>query len=235
MGMTTSTKPGEGELLTIRDRRTLGDATGVAVSRTVDCPRRASSVDVHDCGHCGFGKIVWREGAPRAEVKCTHARTLGLDPRPITFDAHTLVKSVMSPHVLCVREDASLDAIATLFLEDHLTAVPVLDAEGRPMGMVSKTDLLREVRERGEIPEAPVKTKLPSGFHVDRSMATTAGDVMTPLVFAVLENATLAQAIPLMAFEGVHHAPVVTTEGRVVGVLSSMDVLRWLSQSLRSA
>jgi CBS domain-containing protein len=231
MDMTTDPTPAS-ELLVIRARRTLGGADGVELHRTVDCPRRAASADLDDCAHCGFGTIIWPKSAARPMVECTHGRGPALSSRTITLDANTLVKDVMSPDVACVREDASLDSIATLFLEEGLTAVPVLDAEGRPLGLVSKTDLLREVRDRGEIPEAGVLLR---GFHIDRSVATTASDVMTPLVFAVLENATLAQAVPLMTFEGVHHAPVVTSEGRVVGVLSSMDVLRWLTRSLKTS
>ena len=229
--MATTPSP-EAQLLEIRDRRTLG-ADGVELHRTVDCPRRAASADLSDCSHCGLGTIVWPEGAGRARIACTHEVGASLSARIVSLDGNTQVKTVMSPDVACIRAEASLDSIATLFLEDGLTALPVIDAEGRPIGLVSKTDLLRELRERGEIPTT-AEDAVPRGFHVDRDVAMTAGDVMTPLVFAVLENATIAQAVPLMAFEGVHHAPVVTSEGRVVGVLSSMDLMRWLSSALRA-
>lgn len=231
MSAPTSTKPANPQLLTIHDRRTLGGPEGVELRRTVDCSRSASSTVVDDCAHCGFGKLVWPEGARRPNIECSHPRHPSQAPRLATIDANTLVKSVMSQNATCARADASLETIAALFLEDGLTAVPVLDADGRPIGLVSKTDLLREVRDRGEIPDA----SLPRGMHVVPDALVCAGDVMTPLVFAVLENATLGQAIPLMAFEHVHHAPVVTADGRVVGVLSSMDVLRWLSTTLRRA
>ena len=231
--MTTQRHLVETELLPIHERRTLGGPKVVELRRTVDCPRRACSVELSDCAHCDFGQVVWTDGSSRAQVQCSHPGEKVIEPRPVSVDAHTLVKSIMSAHVICVHADASLETIATLFLEDGVTAVPVTDPDGRPIGMVSKTDLLREVQERGSIPEAPNPQQLPRGFHEERIVTDCAGEVMTPLVFAVLENATVAQAISLMAFERVHHAPVVTADGCVVGVLSSMDVMHWLAASLQ--
>ena len=63
-------------------------------------------------------------------------------------------------------------------------------------------------------------------------MATTAGEIMTPLAVTVSETATIAEASALMALEGVHRLPVVNNamSGRVVGVVSALDVLGWLAR-----
>jgi CBS domain-containing protein len=54
---------------------------------------------------------------------------------------------------------------------------------------------------------------------------------MTPVTFVLPENASIAQAAALMAYEGVHRIPVVSCSGDIVGLVSSLDVLRWLGQA----
>ena len=68
------------------------------------------------------------------------------------------------------------------------------------------------------------------GFHVYEPAKLTAGDVMSPLVLTLHESSNIGQASSLMAYEGVHRLPVVSDEGRVVGILSSLDVLRWFGR-----
>jgi CBS domain-containing protein len=66
------------------------------------------------------------------------------------------------------------------------------------------------------------------GLHIERPSCKTASDVMTPLALALTERASIARAAALMAFEGVHHVVLVGATGAVVGVLSSLDIARWL-------
>lgn len=53
---------------------------------------------------------------------------------------------------------------------------------------------------------------------------------MTPIAFTLHENGTLSQAAALMAYEGIHRLHVTDQDGRVVGVLSSLDVLEWFAR-----
>ncbi len=52
-----------------------------------------------------------------------------------------------------------------------------------------------------------------------------------PKAFTLPASATLSRAAALMAFEGIHRVPVVSTDGRVVGIVSSLDVARWLARN----
>lgn len=54
-------------------------------------------------------------------------------------------------------------------------------------------------------------------------------DVMMPLVFALYETAAVSQAAGLMAVEGVHRLLVASPRGELVGILSALDVMRWLA------
>jgi CBS domain-containing protein len=119
--------------------------------------------------------------------------------------------SIMTRTPFCIREDVGVSAIADLLLERGFGAVPVVDADGRALGVVSKTDLLRHQ-------------------HAGLPGDATATDIMMPMVFAVDQTTSLGDAAALMAGEGVHRLPVVDASGRVVGILSSLDLVRWLGQ-----
>ena len=91
-----------------------------------------------------------------------------------------------------------------------VSAVPVLDENGAPIGIVSKTDMVR-AEDFGR-QEEPGRLK--------------AGDLMTPVAFTVPEFATVQEAADIMARAGVHRVFVVDEKGRATGVFSSMDIVR---------
>ena len=121
--------------------------------------------------------------------------------------AHLTVADVMTKGAVCVPVDCDLASLSTLLLSCGIGGAPVVDGEGRVLGVVSKTDLLRAAEEG-----------LPT--------TTRVRDVMTSLAFTVRADAPLARAAALLAVEGVHRAPVVEAGGRVVGMLSTSDLAR---------
>jgi len=127
----------------------------------------------------------------------------------------TSVSEVMSRDVFCLSMDTSIDAVVDLFLDKDLAQAPVVDAAWRPLGMVSKNDLLRlfDAQERGLVPpQARVR------------------HVVVPNVISIHPSASLSVAAAIMANEGVHALPIVAPGGEVVGVISTLDVIRWLAQ-----
>jgi CBS domain-containing protein len=112
----------------------------------------------------------------------------------------------MTADVWCVGEDLDSEIATQLLLDRNIGGAPVVDSVGRPVGVISRTDLLRE-----------------------RNRSSRVREIMTPMVFALPERATVAQAAALMAFERVHRLPVVSEDGRVVGVVSSIDLVAWLA------
>lgn len=150
----------------------------------------------------------------------------------------TPVSEVMTSDVVCVRADVSIDVLIESMLERGFSGAPVVDERGKAIGVVSKTDLLRELHERGDTIEAPPKKlrtrgglefQLRPGFHVEELARTTVGEIMMPVAFTLTESAPISQAAALMAFEGVHRVPVLARDGTVVGIVSSLDILRWLA------
>ena len=107
----------------------------------------------------------------------------------------------------CVTEEVTLPVLASCLLDGGYSGLPVVDTEGRPVGVVSKTDLLRH----GVTPDGRVK------------------DVMTSMSFTLEDDQSVSKAAAIMAYEGIHRLPVVDANGKVVGLLSSLDVLHWLA------
>jgi CBS domain-containing protein len=60
-------------------------------------------------------------------------------------------------------------------------------------------------------------------------LALTAADVMMPLAITLDEHATVAHAAAMMSVEDVHHVPIVAEGGALIGVVSTMDIVRWLA------
>ena len=71
---------------------------------------------------------------------------------------------------------------------------------------------------------------LEPGFHLEELASATAEEIMNPLVFSVSVNASVAQVAAIMAFDGVHRLPVVGEKGDVVGLVSAIDVMRWIGR-----
>lgn len=143
----------------------------------------------------------------------------------------------MTQDVLCVRENVSIEALSALFLTRGISGAPVVDERGRAIGVVSKTDLVREQYENGQaLPESAAGEPsgdgacLSDGLQAMEVSRGTVADIMTPVALTLYAHSQLSRAAALMACERMHRVPVVSEEGKVVGILTAMDVMRWLAQ-----
>lgn len=125
---------------------------------------------------------------------------------------------IMSRDITCARRDLDAERVAELMLQNHIGCMPVVEEPGRPIGMITKLDLVEQLVGRdGRPPEG-------LGMH-------SAGALMMPLAITLDQHATIAHAAALMASEDIHHLFVVDDEGRLIGVLSTMDIVRWLARN----
>jgi CBS domain-containing protein len=154
--------------------------------------------------------------------------------------SHIPVAKVMCSSVRTVRSDTSIDAVTELLLDEGVGSIPVVDDAGTPLGMLSKTDILHEIRDRADteewldtlsLPEPRDESELPRGYNATRTRRATAGEIMTPLCIVVREWDSLAQVAALLAYENIRQVPVVGIDGRLVGMVSRLDVSRWLAEA----
>jgi CBS domain-containing protein len=125
------------------------------------------------------------------------------------------VGEVMSRSAVCLNPEVRLHAVTQMFLDRGISSAPIVDDAWRPMGILSKTDLLRGLSED---PSAP------------QDLQGHASDVMTPSVLTLPPEAPITVAAALMAYEGIHRLPVVTPSGEVVGMVSTLDIVKWVAR-----
>jgi CBS domain-containing protein len=138
------------------------------------------------------------------------------------------VRAVMTREVVSVTPDTPLADVMDLLLGRLFTAVPVVDEAGHVLGIVSDGDLMA----RGGLPQRLGLTErldpatLTAQLAELRQAGRLAREVMTSPTLTVREDAALAHAVSLMVARQVKRMPVVDGQGRLVGMLSRLDVLK---------
>lgn len=136
---------------------------------------------------------------------------------------NTTVKEVMTTSVIAVRRGASFKEMAARLREHRVSAFPVLDDDGRVIGVVSEADLL--TKEALEFdPHGKVSSML---HHREQAKAAgvTAEDLMTKPPVTIGPHEFVSHAARLMYARRVKRLPVVDDDGRLVGIVSRADVL----------
>ncbi|GGR83910.1 hypothetical protein GCM10010269_23770 [Streptomyces humidus] len=135
-----------------------------------------------------------------------------------------IVSDVMTQTVVAVGRDAPFKEIVRTMEQWSVSAMPVLEGEGRVVGVVSEADLLpKEEFREGEQSMYEQRERLPD---VAKAGATTAGELMSAPAVTVRPDATLAQAARIMAVRHVKRLPVVDDIGMLQGIVSRADLLK---------
>lgn len=138
---------------------------------------------------------------------------------------------IMVKDVVTVGPDAPVMDIAALMLERHISGLPVVDGDGRVLGIVSEGDLIR----RPEIETDRVKLGWLRLLVSDEARARdfvkhhgrTAREVMTQPALSVAVDTPLAEVVRLMERHRVKRLPVVE-RGKLAGLVTRTDLLRAL-------
>ncbi len=123
-------------------------------------------------------------------------------------------QQIMTRHVESVSTEDPIQYVVHLFNENNISAAAVLDGEGTPIGVITKTDIVRyeEERQMGTNGEDTVK------------------DWMTPVIFSVKPDISMKEIARRMVRYGIHHIFVRGRNGeRLMGIVSSFDVLRHIA------
>jgi CBS domain-containing protein len=136
------------------------------------------------------------------------------------------VHDVMTSDVVTVREDTSFHDLVRLLAKHHVSALPVVDAAGRAVGMVSASDLFLKQVE----PVRDGAGRLLEGrrrrLERAKSAGATAAQVMTAPAATVGREQPLTDAARIMHDRGVKRLAVVDTAGVLVGIVTRSDLLK---------
>jgi CBS domain-containing protein len=137
----------------------------------------------------------------------------------------------MTRSVVTVSADATVFAAADILLGSRISAAPVVDADGKVVGIVSEADLMN----RPEVGTVPAKSWLQrlladNAFLARdyiRSHSHRVADVMTKEVITATEHTQLAEIAKLMERHHIKRVPIVR-DGKVVGIVSRANLLQGL-------
>ncbi len=134
------------------------------------------------------------------------------------------VRDLMTTEPVTTTPDAPLKEAARLMVKHKVSGLPVC-RDGKVVGIVTEGDFLRQEANRDQ----PYRFGLLDALFGDEPKpppsAETVGAVMTENVFTIDPDATLSEAARIMATKRVKRLPVVSGDGKLVGVISRADVV----------
>jgi CBS-domain-containing membrane protein len=135
-----------------------------------------------------------------------------------------VVADVMTSTVVSVRDDTPFKQIIEALADAHVSALPVVDADGHVLGIVSESDLLAKVA--GVRRNAPHVSGQGTEPRPRKAEAETARDLMTASVVTTRPDARVAHAARVAALQHVRRLPVVDSADKLVGIVTRSDLLR---------
>lgn len=151
----------------------------------------------------------------------------------------TTAAQIMTKKVLTVKPSTPLREIAALLAENNISAVPVVDARGDVVGMVSEGDLVRghtvahDERSAWWLEMIAEGSKLSPEYETYvRSADKTAADVMSKPVITAAPDATTVELAQLMEKHKIKRLPIVEN-GKLVGIVSRANLIHSMAMALR--
>lgn len=144
------------------------------------------------------------------------------------------VADVMTRDPVTAQADTPLSTVIKILAERRISGLPVVDAAGKLIGVVSETDLMW--KETGATPppyvmllDSVIYLENPAKYdrELHKALGETVKDVMTDHhMITVTPDKPLRDAAQLMHERTVHRLPVVDEAGRVIGILTRGDIIR---------
>lgn len=145
-------------------------------------------------------------------------------------------RDIMTTEVLTVSPETSIEELAKLLENRKIGGVPVVEADGRLVGIITQSDLVERAREL-ELPPAVnildfhIYLQIPSHLfrRVEKMLGATVRDCMSPKPLTVAPDTPVSRIAALMAKQKVHTLPVLEKE-KLVGIVGKMDLVRALAR-----
>jgi CBS domain-containing protein len=147
-------------------------------------------------------------------------------------------KDVMATNVATIQPETKLADAIGIMLERHISGLPVVDADGRLVGVLTEGDLLRRTETGTELRHTQWFDFFAGPGRLAAEYVRTHGrrveDLMTNTVVTAAPEATLTALVELMESKRIKRVPVLR-DGVLVGIVSRADLLRPLFDALNAA
>lgn len=163
-------------------------------------------------------------------------------------------RDVMTAQVTTVSQDVSVEELIGLLRASHFSGIPVVDADGRAVGLVSETDILRALaytvgppgsgefartfqagkkRVSAVILDAVGHGDLHSAAALRELVQRPVRDLMTPYVHHCSADAPVVEVCEMMVWKEIRRVVVLDDDKRPIGMISSIDLIQRLGEWLR--
>jgi len=143
---------------------------------------------------------------------------------------------IMTPEVITIAPEASIAELAQLLDRHRINGVPVVDDNGRVVGVITQSDLIKRARDL-ELPPAInildlhifLETSSRLQRRLQKMLGGTVREVMTDKPLTVAPETPVSEIAALMDRKKVHTLPVLAA-GKLVGVVGKIDLIRALAR-----
>ena len=144
-----------------------------------------------------------------------------------------IVKDIMIKEVIAIQNDASVEELSSLLIENKISGVPVVDKSGKLVGIATEGDLI--IRDSDL--HFPRYFKLLDGIiyleslnkfkkNLKKYLGTKVGDVMTTDIKTVKEDTPVSEAANLMIRYNINRLPVMDEDDNMVGIVTRADIVK---------
>jgi len=146
------------------------------------------------------------------------------------------VREIMTTAVITVNPDTTVGELADILAKNKISGVPVVDGEGRVLGMVSEADIILQDADLHfpyyiQFLESVIYLQSVHKFEerFRKQIGSKVSEIMTEEVVSATPEATVREVATLMADRNVNRLPV-TENGRLVGIVTRGDIVRAIAQ-----
>ena len=138
---------------------------------------------------------------------------------------------IMTKEPVCISPDMSLREFLELLSDNEISGAPVINAQGKVIGVASSTDLIRRLAE-GTLDVSPAQMfdllgdQGGSDFNLEADVVLSVEDIMSEDPVTVPLSASVQAIAKRMSSDSIHRVIVIDSEGFPVGIIPSLDVLR---------
>ncbi|MEW6540897.1 MAG: CBS domain-containing protein [Bacillota bacterium] len=144
-----------------------------------------------------------------------------------------LAKDIMTTEVVTVHPDDNVEKVAQLLLEHHISGLPVVDKDGKLVGVVTEGDLVfREKKVRAPlfvmIFDSLIYLEKPKRFieEIRRTVAQKVDELMSTKLYTVGPDAPIEDVATIIVDRKINRVPVIDADKRLLGIISRQDVIR---------
>jgi CBS domain-containing protein len=152
-----------------------------------------------------------------------------------------LARDIMNKYVIIIQEDSSIEETARILTENNISGAPVVNKDGKIVGMVTEGDLLHQDTN----PRAPAFLSILGAFiyieGIDRYRddfkklaATITSEIMTKDLITVSGDVEIEYVAELMVKHGIKRVPVVEND-IIIGIISRADIIKTMASKAKKS